>query len=58
VNKTGLRDTYIDYKNTHDLQLLNILTVKANLGDYMSWLYGGPVGAGLYGLYNSYFYNH
>ncbi len=57
VYKTG-QGVYIDYNNSYDLQLLNNLKVRATLGDYMSWLYGGPIGAALYGWYNSYNYNN
>jgi len=57
VYKTG-QGVYIDYNNSKDLQLLDNLSVRATLGDYLSWLYGGPVGAVLYGFYNAYFYNH
>ena len=53
-----LGSLYIDYNNSKDLQLLDNLSVRATLGDYLSWLYGGPVGAVLYGFYNAYFYNH
>jgi len=57
VYKTG-HGIYIDYNNSYDLQLLNNLKVRATLGDYISWLYGGPIGAALYGWYNSYNYNN
>jgi len=57
VYKTG-HGIYIDYNNSYDLQLLDNLKVRATLGDYMSWLYGGPIGAALYGWYNSYNYNN
>jgi len=57
VYKTG-HGIYIDYNNSYDLQLLNNLKVRATLGDYISWLCGGPIGAALYGWYNSYNYNN
>jgi RHS repeat-associated protein len=56
--QTGKYGIVWDYLNSDDLRLIDNLRVRANLGDYMSWLYGGPVGVALYGLYNSYFYNH
>lgn len=57
INGTNARLQYVDYRDPNQVNLLNVLEVRAKWYDHVSWLYflaGGPIWVGLInsGIYN------